>query len=141
MASTTLNLATSVFMHGLTQPQRTAIVIDEQRYTYEAFAAIAGRVATWLRGRVSPDAPAPRVGTLAARSRETYAGIVGAAWAGGTYVPLNPKIPTSRLAYVIERAKIDTLIVDAAGAPRVVELGDARPANVLGPADWPQLED
>jgi amino acid adenylation domain-containing protein len=81
-----------------------------------------------------------RVGILAARSIETYAGIVGVAWAGGTYVPLNPKTPASRLAYVIKRAQIDALIVDAKAAPRVDELGDARPANILRPSDWPQLE-
>src|SRR5688500_7091353 len=160
MGSTTLNLATCVFMHGVTQPQRTAIVVDDQTYTYEAFAKLAGGIATWLRActpprhrdnRVNGDgcghptasasAPAaPRVGVVAARSIETFAGIVGAAWAGATYVPLNPKVPASRLAYVIQRAKIDALIVDAKGATRVDELGDARPANVFGPSDWPQLE-
>ena len=155
--SSTLNLATCVFMHAVTQPQRTAIVVDEQAYTYDAFANIAGSVATWLRGcaarpqttneyattgRVNGTAApsGPRVGILAARSLETYAGLVGTAWAGGTYIPLNPKIPASRLGYVIERAKIDALIVDAKGAPRLDDLGDARPANVLQPSDWPQLE-
>jgi amino acid adenylation domain-containing protein len=152
--STILNLATCVHMHGLTQPQRTAIVVDEQPYTYEAFANIAGCVATWLRGCVTRPhtsengidgrmngggASGPRVGILAARSIETFAGIIGTAWAGGTYVPLNPKIPASRLAYVIQRAKIDALIVDAKGAPRLDELSDARPANILQPGNWSQL--
>jgi amino acid adenylation domain-containing protein len=151
MRSTTLNLATSVFMHGVTQPQRTAIVVDDRAYTYEAFARIAGRIATWLRAAHDrrPDNSAangkhivtpPRVGILAARSLETYAGIVAAAWAGGTYVPLNPKTPTSRLAYVLERARIDALIVDAKGAARLEDLGHARPANVLQPSNWPELE-
>ena len=153
--STILNLATGVFMHAATQPQRTAIVVDERAYTYDAFARLAGAVATWLRARVAQRASdnaaggrvngttlaAPRVGILAGRSIETYAGIVGAAWAGGTYVPLNPKIPASRLAYVIGRAKIDVLIADAKGAPKLDELApNERPAHVLLPADSSQLE-
>ncbi|MEA2735745.1 MAG: hypothetical protein QOE14_2196, partial [Humisphaera sp.] len=149
MGSSTLNLATSVFLHGQTQPAHTALVIGEQAYTYGQFATAAGRVATWLRACAPRHVEAgangklpaagPRVGILAARSLETYAGIVGAAWAGGTYVPLNPKQPASRIGFVIERAKLDALIVDARGAKCLHELGAIAPANVLRPEDWPAL--
>ena len=142
MKSSTLNLATGVFLHGQTQPHRTALVVGEQEYGYAAFAAAAGRVATWLRACVAdrePDAGAarrgPRVGILAARSLETYAGIVGAAWAGGPYVPRNPKQPASRLSFVIERARLDALVVDARGAQRLFDLGPLRPADLLLPDD------
>ena len=158
MYSSTLNLASGAYLHGQTQPQRTALVVGEQEYSYGAFAAAAGRVATWLRscmdqgnGEADDDPPArrdadvtappaparrgPRVGILAARSLETYAGIVGAAWAGGTYVPLNPKQPASRLSFVIERARLDALVVDARGAQRLFDLGPMRPADLLLPDD------
>ena len=161
MGSTTLNLATSVFLHAATQPQRTALVVGEQEYTYDAFAAAAGRVATWLRasaphhrgvvhvtgngtgtgnGNSRHEPPGPRVGILAARSIETYAGIVGAAWAGGTYVPLNPKQPAARLSYAIERGQLDALVVDARGAQRLGELGPLDGVAVLRPDDWAALE-
>jgi amino acid adenylation domain-containing protein len=150
-SSSTLNLATNVYLHGQTQPMRTALVVGEEEYTYERFADAAGRVATWLRARAprhagsilsGSAAPAgPRVGILAARSIETYAGIVGAAWAGGAYVPLNPKQPAARLSFVIERARLDALIVDARGMQRLAELGPLTPRNVLRPDDWPALED
>jgi non-ribosomal peptide synthetase component F len=44
------------------------------------------------------------VGILAYRTFETYAGILGTAWAGGTYVPLNPKQPAARLESILRRA-------------------------------------
>src|SRR4051812_16211978 len=120
-SSTILNLANCVYLHGHTQPERTALVVGDETYSYERFATIAGRVATWLRGCVRTHGQGgaraaaegtvngnrgptgPRVGVLAARSIETYAGIVGTAWAGGTYVPLNPKQPAARLSCAIER--------------------------------------
>ena len=155
--STTLSLANNVFLHAATQPARTALVIEDETYSYERFATAAGRIATWLRARVpchvgSPingsrngsagsATPGPRVGILAARSIETYAGIVGTAWAGGTYVPLNPKQPAARLSFVIERAKLDALTVDARGMQRLAELGELAPAHVLRPTDWSALEE
>jgi amino acid adenylation domain-containing protein len=149
-SSSTLNLANNVYLNGQTQPQATALVVDEQSYTYGEFAAAAARIATWLRARAprhggemingNQSAGGPRVGILAARSLETYAGIVGTAWSGGTYVPLNAKQPAARLSFTIERARLDALIVDAGGAARLFELGSLAPANVLKPQEWPELE-
>jgi len=151
-SSETLNLAANVFEHAQKQPARTALVIGEAEFTYPQFAEIAGRVATWLRDRTprhtaggggingNHATTGPRVGILAARSIETYAGIVGAAWAGGTYVPLNPKQPASRLSFVIERAQLDAIIVDDRGAKRLEKLRALAPRNVLAPQGWTELE-
>src|SRR4051794_37716891 len=99
-SSATLNLANNVYLYGQTQPDAVALVVNEQSYSYRDFATAAGRIATCLRSRTplkgSHATVGPRVGILAARSIETYAGIVGTAWAGGTYVPLNPKQPAAR---------------------------------------------
>ena len=154
-SSSTLNLANNVYLHGLTQPDAIALVVNEQSYSYRDFSHITGRIATWLRQRAprhdervinghqtatTAAAAGPRVGILAARSIETYAGIVAAAWAGGTYVPLNPKQPAQRLRCAIERAKLDALIVDARGGERLAELGGLPPSNFLTPQDWAALE-
>src|SRR5215208_6045317 len=65
----------------------------------------------------------------------TYARLLGAAWAGGTYVPLNPKQPAARLESILRRAGLDAVIVDKKGAAVLKDLGDARPSAVLIASD------
>ena len=134
--STTLNLAGNVFLHAQMQPGHTARSSATIRTRISSSPALpaASRRGCATAARATRRAPingnhaaaGPRVGILAARSIETYAGIVGTAWAGGTYVPLNPKTPAARLSYVIERGRLDALIVDVRGVERLAELGRAR---------------
>jgi D-alanine--poly(phosphoribitol) ligase subunit 1 len=135
------NLAFGLFSHARVNPAATALVVDEREYSYASLARSAGAVATWLRARPPGEAGVPRVGVLAARSLETYAGILGTAWAGGTYVPLNPKQPAARLAVILERMKLDALIVDQKGAARVPDLGPATPENILAGPSAADLSD
>ncbi len=125
-ASDVFNLALPVYCHAQTTPRNVALVVDDREHTYEHLAHVAGRVASWLSSIAHP-----RVGILANRSLETYAGILGTAWAGGTYVPLNPKQPAARMSLVIHRAGLDALIVDARGAGQLKDLGDALPPRIL----------
>src|SRR5687767_15689177 len=85
--SDVLNLANAVFCKAQTHPSAIALVVDDKPYTYEELADAAARIATWVRRNARKRAEGPRVGILCARTFETYAGILGAAWAGGTYVP------------------------------------------------------
>jgi D-alanine--poly(phosphoribitol) ligase subunit 1 len=125
------NLALPVYLHARSAPERVALVIDEQQYTYEQLAAGASRVAARLRSRIARSDRAWRVGILAARSFETYAGILGAAWAGAAYVPLNPRQPVARLASILARADLDALVVDRRGAEHVAALAEVVPRRVL----------
>ena len=77
-----LNLAFPVFCHARMTPQQTALVVNGREYTYEGLAGAARRVAAWIQDTASRDDRAPRIGILAARSFETYAGILGTAWGG-----------------------------------------------------------
>jgi amino acid adenylation domain-containing protein len=126
-----LNLALPVFLHARSEPGRLALVVDEQAFTYGQLAGGASRVAAWLRSCISRTDRAWRVGILAARSFETYAGILGTAWAGAAYVPLNPRQPAARLASILERADLDALIVDRRGAEHLAALARALPPRVL----------
>jgi D-alanine--poly(phosphoribitol) ligase subunit 1 len=67
---------------------------------------------------------AGRVGVLAGRSVAAYAGVIGACWAGATYVPLGMTWPEERLLVTLGLTRLDALIVDAAAArvlsPRVL---------------------
>ena len=131
-----MNLALPVFSHAQRAPGRLALAIDQREYSYGELAAASHRVAAWLRSRISRSDRAWRVGVLAARSFETYAGILGAAWAGAAYVPLNPKQPAARLASILARAGLDALIVDRRGATHLPELAAALPLHVLDDAHW-----
>ncbi|MEO6435649.1 MAG: amino acid adenylation domain-containing protein [Tepidisphaeraceae bacterium] len=125
-----LNLAWPLFCHAQNNPARTALGVEGRHISYGELAAAAARVANWLRSRGGAGA-APRVGILAARSFEAYAGILGVAWAGGTYIPLNPRMPASRLASALQQAGAGGLIVDRRGTAALKELGPAAPASVL----------
>src|SRR5688572_3765508 len=100
-----LNLSLPVFCHAQTSPSASALVVDGRTYSYAELAAAAGRVADWLLSRPGErdKGHGPRVGILASRSFETYAGIVGVAWAGGSFVPLGLKQPADRLSVILAK--------------------------------------
>ncbi|MFN2375663.1 MAG: amino acid adenylation domain-containing protein [Candidatus Binatia bacterium] len=138
-----MGLAAAVHRAALATPAATALVVDGREYTYAQLAAAAAAVAR----RLGSSGPTPsaqqahhpqqagdaradgiRVGILATRSFETFAGLVGAAWAGATAVPLHPRQPAARLASILEGAGLRALVADETGAAL---LGDARVAALL----------
>src|SRR5687767_4600830 len=122
------NLAAPLCAYARATPGQIALVVDETEYSYGELAKAAARVAAWVRKEPTRDASLPqRVGVLASRTAEAYGAILGAAWAGATYVPLSPKLPSARLAAILEQANLDALIVDRKGGPRLRELGEALP--------------
>lgn len=143
-ASLHWNLAAGVYRAALARPLAPALVLDGRSWTYAELAGAASGVAARL-SRVA-DAPATRaaaagrparVAILASRSFETYAGLLGAAWAGMTYVPLHPHQPPARLATVLARAGLDALIADETGAA-LLDAGVVKnvlPGDVLQPDD------
>jgi D-alanine--poly(phosphoribitol) ligase subunit 1 len=121
------SLASSFSEQLLKHPDEPALLLDGQTLDYRALGDSVRRVAGWLtRQGVRPGA---RVGVLAARSLEAYAGILGACWAGCAWVPLNPGHPEQRLASLLERSQPDALVVDARGA----EVAGRAGVPVLGP--------
>jgi amino acid adenylation domain-containing protein len=116
----------------VSQPGRLALSVDDGELTYGELAARASAIAAWLDRRAAR--PAARVGILAARSWEAYAGLLGACWHGAAYVPLNPALPESRLAWLLEFTELDALIVDERGLGRLAgSVARACPRHVLAP--------
>lgn len=127
------NLAAPLYRQAVSQPERLALSVDDKEFTYGELAARAGAIAAWLDRREAE--PAARVGILAARSWEAYAGLLGTCWHGAAYVPLNPRLPESRLAWLLEFTELDALIVDAQGLQRLSgSVARACPQHVLAPA-------
>jgi amino acid adenylation domain-containing protein len=111
------------FLRGLAaDPDAVALRIGAQRFSYRALheraLALAGSVTAALGGRPR------RVGLLAARSEQAYAGLLAAGYAGAAVVPLNPEFPAERTRRMIVAAGVDALIVDAGGLAVLPELAD-----------------
>jgi amino acid adenylation domain-containing protein len=108
-----LNLALPFYHNATRNPERLALSVDNRNFTYGELLAVVVGVATWLRERCAGDVH--RVGILASRSLEAYAGILGTCWAGAAYVPLSPDWPAARLIKVLEATELDALVVDERG--------------------------
>ncbi|GAA3485005.1 amino acid adenylation domain-containing protein [Streptomyces yanii] len=103
------------FLDGLARnPNGPALAIHGREWTYTELHALAGRYAD----RLIADAGRPprRVGILAAKSIEAYAGLLGALYVGAAYVPLGPEVPLARNVAVARSAGVDALVTDASGA-------------------------
>ena len=110
-------------------PEAPALWLDGRTSSYAELGDLSRRVAGWLE-REGVEAGS-RVGILAGRGATAYTGILGVCWAGCTWVPLNPAHPRDRLNNLLQKAEVDALIVDQAGAALLPGL--EHPLRVLGP--------
>ena len=86
------NLANTIYRHSLNTPDAPAVVCRGQTLTYREFAGKAAQIAASLRHSASWQGPAgnpPRVGILASRGIDACVALMGACWAGATYVPIS----------------------------------------------------
>ncbi|OGR89373.1 MAG: hypothetical protein A3J74_09645 [Elusimicrobia bacterium RIFCSPHIGHO2_02_FULL_57_9] len=131
MSGTNFNLADGFYRQVLRQPERMALWLDGRRYSYVEIAKLSYQVAQWLVEESSQ-----RVGIMGDRSLESISGILGACWAGAAFVPLNASFSESLLAKQIKKARVDALIVDAAGRGILSEsLAAHCPRRILYPKD------
>ena len=105
------SLARGFYDSSLRLPSELALSVGGKSLSYSRLRELVQPVAGWIRRNSSE--PAPRIGILASRSLSTYTGILGTCWAGGTYVPLSPKLPEERLIQLLDHVRAEALIVDA----------------------------
>lgn len=112
------NLAGAVYRHSLATPDAPALACSGSVLSYQDFAQRAVNLAGMLRaGMPGPfDDQAPRVGILASRSLEACVAVIGASWAGATYVPISPKLPPDRVQRIFALSGLDALVTDHQGA-------------------------
>jgi amino acid adenylation domain-containing protein len=103
-----LNLAFPFHQQACEHPDRVALYVAGISYSYGRLADLAARAALAL-------GPAQRVGVLASRTLGAYVGVLGSSWCVATYIPLSPKLPAERLAYILKAIKPDALVVDDQG--------------------------
>jgi amino acid adenylation domain-containing protein len=92
-------------------PDRVAIEDGERRMTYAELDARANQLANLLRD--TGVSRGDRVGLYLDKSLEAVAGIYGILKTGAAYVPLDPRAPTRRLAYMAADCGIRVLVTGA----------------------------
>ena len=123
-------------------PDAIALVAGGARLTYAELAGRAGRLAARLVARGVR--PGDRVALALPRTADLLVGLLGATYAGATYVPLDPASPPERLGWILGDAAPTCVLTTSAGRPAlgpvaapVLELDsgpDTGPADT-GPAD------
>jgi len=128
IARTNYNLALPFYENLTANPQSPALFVSETLFSYGELGNFARRIAGWLLRKT--DDASGRVGILASRSIEAYAGVLGTLWSGAAYVPIKPDTPENRLIRILQMTKLDALIVDQAGlellSDRVLECAPRR---------------
>ncbi|MEL7409587.1 MAG: amino acid adenylation domain-containing protein, partial [Cyanobacteria bacterium J06558_2] len=85
-------------------PDATALVFEEQHYTYQELHDRTSELANYLRELgVQPETP---VGIYLERSEKMAIAILAIIKAGGAYVPLDPDYPQQRINFMIEDTEL-----------------------------------
>lgn len=100
-------------------PYRTALIANEQQISMAELLVEARAIAGWLTSICDPMDRA--VGVVVDRSDKAYAVYIGILMAGGYYVPVSPKNPSSRIEQIFADAETCTVIV--------LEEGEALPSS------------
>src|SRR5215218_795265 len=98
-------------------PDAVAVVFDEERVSYGELNRRANQLAHYLR-RLGVG-PETQVGILLERSVQMIVGLLGVLKAGCAYVPLDPRYPAERLAFMIADAELKVLITQAGWPERL----------------------
>jgi D-alanine--poly(phosphoribitol) ligase subunit 1 len=128
------NLALPLLRQAEANPSRIALKTGLVELSYAELTGAAGRIARWIGHETKP--ATRRIAVLASRSWEAYAGVLGIAWAGAAYVPMNPLWPSARIEQLLAAARPDGIIADSQGAP-LLESGAL--ANLPIPVLAPEL--
>jgi D-alanine--poly(phosphoribitol) ligase subunit 1 len=121
------------FDSAANQSDSPALWLDGRLYSYGEIETRARRVSAGLAA-VARSGDTRRCLLFAQRSVAAYVGVLGILDAGMAYVPLNPKMPATRIAAIIERSGAPLMLVDrrcAASLEDALSLLDERPQIFL----------
>ncbi len=104
-------------------PDVIAVLHGKTQLTYAQLHRLSNQVANYLRtqgvGRNT------LVGIMVERGPLMLVGILGILKAGGAYVPLDPSYPGERIRYILDHAKIGTLLTEYQVTSKLEECLDA----------------
>lgn len=115
-------------------PEAIAVIYEDQSLSYRELNERANQLAFALRNDgVNADVP---VGLCLHRSLDLIVGILGILKAGGCYVPLDPKYPADRLAFMVEDANLRHVVTQRDLA---LSLESFRVKTICLDSDWPAI--
>ncbi|MEO8429322.1 MAG: amino acid adenylation domain-containing protein, partial [Verrucomicrobiota bacterium] len=105
--------------HVEQSPDAVAVVFEGEQLTYRELNSRANALAHRLREHgVGPNV---LVGVFVERSADMVVGLLGALKAGAAYVPLDPSLPSQRIAIILEGAQVAVLLTQQHLLERVPE--------------------
>ncbi|MCA9954165.1 MAG: amino acid adenylation domain-containing protein, partial [Anaerolineales bacterium] len=112
-------------------PQVVAVRFDDQEMTYAALDGRSNQLAHFLQQKNV--GPGNLVGVMIDRSPDMVVALLGIMKAGAAYLPLDPGFPPERLAYILEDAGAECLLISDKYRSRLPALS----AEVIGmDAEW-----
>ncbi|MEU3495181.1 amino acid adenylation domain-containing protein [Kitasatospora cineracea] len=111
-------------------PDAPAVTDDEETLGYGELNSRANRLAHHLRGLGA--GPESVIGVLAERSAATLTAVTAVLKAGAAYLPLDPKLPADRLAYLLADAGVRAVVTRTEHAAAVTGV----PALLLDDPSW-----
>jgi amino acid adenylation domain-containing protein len=119
-----------------------ALRCGETKVSYGELGSMAGRLAAALRSRGV--GAGDLVGVHLDRSIDMVATLLGIAWSGAAYLPLDPAYPAERLSYLVDDSRA-ALIITSSSVPQIAMrsaetafiedllLGDGTPSDTAAP--------
>jgi amino acid adenylation domain-containing protein len=92
-------------------PDRIALVFEDQKITYQELNSQANQLAHYLQNLGVESNQL--VGLCVERSIDTIVGILGILKAGGAYLPIDPSNPPERSAYILQDAQVKVLVTQS----------------------------
>lgn len=126
-------------------PEATAVVTAERQVSYRDLDARANALASRLIDLGAR--PGDTVGLCVERSVDMAVGILGTLKAGTAYVPLDPRYPHARLAFMLQDVRPRFVLVQSRTRKRIADIPDG-PAprlvemdsdEALDPSEWSPL--
>jgi amino acid adenylation domain-containing protein len=109
-------------------PERTALELHDHSYTYQELTESAASIALSI---IDLNDPGPYIAVMADKSFSCYAGILGSMMAGKAYMPLNPRFPAERNAFMLEKARVQTIIAGEKSDDELDNILDIYPAGIF----------
>ncbi|BBN81237.1 hypothetical protein PA25_12220 [Pseudoalteromonas sp. A25] len=104
-------------------PKRDAVIYGRDRLTYDSLNKRANQIAHYLRAHQNIGCET-LVGIYLTRSIDMLAAMLGVLKAGAAYVPLDPSYPQARTTYIINDAKIQTVLTEQSLKNRVAAMSN-----------------
>ena len=95
--------------NAFTFPQKTAVIDGDIRKTYGELQELSNRIGSYFR--LNGIVPNQLVGLMMHKGWEEVPSTLGIMKSGGAYLPIDPNMPESRLAFILKKAEVKDVIV------------------------------